>query len=71
MLSTGRYLTQSIMHVWTRAGWDASWGWMAGGYLVVTPILVWVSDIQWRVVDEGSVRFARWFEGWMVVEDGK
>jgi hypothetical protein len=44
---------------------------MVGGYLVVTPILVWVSDIQWRVVDEGSVRFARWFEGWTVVEDDK
>lgn len=45
--------------------------WMMGGYLVVTPILVCVSDVQWRVVDEGSVRFARWVEGCMAAEDSK
>ncbi|KAF8846425.1 hypothetical protein BDZ45DRAFT_609014 [Acephala macrosclerotiorum] len=42
-------------------GLDGSWGWMIGGF-AMTPLLFWVADVQWRLVDEGSVKFARWME---------
>ncbi|KAK6541400.1 hypothetical protein TWF694_007212 [Orbilia ellipsospora] len=32
------------------------------GFFVVTPVVIWLADIFWRVLDIPSVRFARWLE---------
>jgi hypothetical protein len=35
--------------------------------MVNVPLVIWASDVWWRVVDVPSVRFARWVEERMVV----
>ncbi|KAF3918218.1 hypothetical protein ABW20_dc0108437 [Dactylellina cionopaga] len=35
-------------------------------FLVNVPVTIWVSDIFWRVVDTGSVKFIRWLESKIV-----
>ncbi|CAJ2502302.1 Uu.00g096960.m01.CDS01 [Anthostomella pinea] len=37
--------------------------------LVNIPLIVWVADVFWRAVDAPVVRFAKWLEAKLVVED--
>lgn len=34
-------------------------------FLLVLPGMVWISDVQWRLVDMQSVKLARVLEGWV------
>lgn len=47
--------------------WGRQVSWLAG-LLVFVPVVIWVADLFWRVVDTPTVRFARWFEGKCVVD---
>jgi peptidoglycan/LPS O-acetylase OafA/YrhL len=42
--------------------------WFVGILALGTP-LIWVSDVFWRSVDVGSVKAAKWLEGFCVLED--
>jgi peptidoglycan/LPS O-acetylase OafA/YrhL len=54
-LTVGRNATVFLIN-WTG---NYGWGFCLGG-VVLSPLLVWIADLQWRAFDEGSVRFARW-----------
>ncbi len=55
MMTVGRNITMSLVE-WSG---DKEVGFCLG-WLALVPILFWVSDVQWRLFDENSVRFARW-----------
>lgn len=50
--------------------WGRQLSW-AGGLVVYLPIIIWVADLFWRMVDTPTVKFAKWFEGRCVVESKK
>jgi peptidoglycan/LPS O-acetylase OafA/YrhL len=57
--------------VWSRIGIE---GWrLVVGYMIafslLTPIVIWVSDLWMRLVDDSCVRFGRWVERSVMVQD--
>ncbi|CZR67270.1 uncharacterized protein PAC_17169 [Phialocephala subalpina] len=64
----GVSITYDWIHWAERHGWDSSWGWIIGGF-VITPWLFWIADVQWRLVDEGAVKLARWVEGKAIADE--
>jgi peptidoglycan/LPS O-acetylase OafA/YrhL len=59
LLTFTRHITPAII----RASGSAIFGFCLGGIITI-PVLVWVSDIQWRAFDETSVTFARKLASW-------
>lgn len=69
-----------VMHVigyhweklaWSITGVEGEWytaGWVLGACFCV-PSVIWCADIFWRAVDIPTVKFARWFEGKVVVKE--
>ncbi|KAE9370605.1 hypothetical protein N431DRAFT_426969 [Stipitochalara longipes BDJ] len=47
--------------------WGRHLSWL-GGLALFLPIIICVADLFWRVVDNPSVKFAKWLEGKCVVE---
>ncbi|KAM3068292.1 hypothetical protein ACMFMG_009432 [Clarireedia jacksonii] len=43
--------------------------WVAG-LVVYGPVILWMADLFWRVVDVRTVKLARWIESWCLVEKG-
>ncbi|PQE15211.1 acyltransferase protein [Rutstroemia sp. NJR-2017a WRK4] len=43
--------------------------WLAG-LLIYGPVILWMADLFWRVVDVRTVKLARWVESWCLVEKG-
>ncbi|KAK6542814.1 hypothetical protein TWF694_006755 [Orbilia ellipsospora] len=55
----------TVAHLWKYTGRDTILGKVSGvlgGGVLVFITVFWTSDIFWRSVDMGSVRFARWLE---------
>ncbi|KAK3059672.1 hypothetical protein LTS18_010301 [Coniosporium uncinatum] len=48
--------------------WQREFG-FAIASVVVVAATVWAADLFWRVCDKGSVRLARWIEGWVMRRD--
>jgi peptidoglycan/LPS O-acetylase OafA/YrhL len=46
--------------------WERQLSWLVG-LVMFLPIVIFVADLFWRVVDTPSVKFARWLEGKCVV----
>ncbi|KAM7204096.1 Acyltransferase family domain containing protein [Rhypophila sp. PSN 637] len=55
-----RFVWMNITGVETDTAYVAGFGLAS---LLVVPIVVWVSDVFWRAVDEPVVRFGKWLEG--------
>lgn len=71
ILTLGRPVTYPMMRWFESRGLDSSWGWMMAGILLSLP-LFWLSEVQMRVADDGSIRAARWLEGLVMdKEDGE
>jgi len=81
-ISYALYLTHYLLNIvlgrplvrlmWAISGADsAGWARYEGAWLVATlvylPVVVWVADVFWRVVDVRSVRLARRLERWCSV----
>ncbi|KAI4594367.1 hypothetical protein KJ359_008391 [Pestalotiopsis sp. 9143b] len=47
-------------------GWSRTWG-MYAMLLGTCVVLLWAADLFWRTIDEGCVRLARGFVGWLGV----
>ncbi|EGS18590.1 uncharacterized protein CTHT_0051950 [Thermochaetoides thermophila DSM 1495] len=60
--------------VWRLTGTQTT-GRYVGGFVVacgiVVPLVLWVSDVFWRVVDVQCVKFAKWLEGKCTIDEGK
>ncbi|KAF7531243.1 hypothetical protein G7Z17_g13739 [Cylindrodendrum hubeiense] len=55
---------------WGITGVEGNWyniGWVLGACFCI-PTVIWTADIFWRAVDIPSVKFARWFEGKVIVK---
>ncbi|EWC45699.1 hypothetical protein DRE_05260 [Drechslerella stenobrocha 248] len=55
----------TVVRLWEVTGRETTGGYFLGvlvGWLLVLVTTFWLSDIFWRVVDVGCVRFARWVE---------
>jgi len=46
---------------------DFTWGWVVNGLLVL-PFLLWLGDVQWRLIDMKSVALAKWLEKKMAAD---
>ncbi|KAM7209176.1 Acyltransferase family domain containing protein [Naviculisporaceae sp. PSN 640] len=59
--------------VWTRiTGVETDMAYVGGfvlASLAVVPLVIWVSDVFWRGVDEPVVRFGKWLEGVCLVDE--
>ena len=61
----------AVPAVWDIIGKEKPWKYQMGfllAYLITTPVLLWVADTYWRIVDKNCVQVARWLEakltGW-------
>ncbi|EPS35057.1 hypothetical protein H072_11553 [Dactylellina haptotyla CBS 200.50] len=55
----------SVVNFWKYTGKDSTTGkffGVFGGAILVFTVVFWLSDIFWRAVDMGCVKFARWME---------
>jgi peptidoglycan/LPS O-acetylase OafA/YrhL len=64
------YLIQNL--AWKITGHENKSSYIFGfilGALFNVPLVIWASDVFWRFVDAPSVRFARWIETKLIVDD--
>jgi peptidoglycan/LPS O-acetylase OafA/YrhL len=64
------YLIQKA--AWQITGHETDSAYLAGFILAALfniPLVIWAADVFWRFVDAPSVKFARWFENKLIVED--
>ena len=68
----GKWMRKSIWRRFTgrRTWWGYNGGWAITTFIYV-PIVVWIADLFLRLVDNPSVKFARWLEQKCFVEDNK
>ena len=64
------YLVQDV--AWNITGYHSRCSYIAGfilGAIVNIPLVIWAADVFWRFVDTPSVKFARWVERQLVVQE--
>jgi peptidoglycan/LPS O-acetylase OafA/YrhL len=64
------YLVQEV--AWNITGYHSRPSYVAGfilGAVVNIPLVIWAAYVFWRFVDMPSVKFARWIERQLVVQD--
>ncbi|KAL3420052.1 hard surface induced protein [Phlyctema vagabunda] len=57
-----RHVAPVLMDYLPKASFWGRQGFWLAGLCIYVPVLIWVSDLFWRMVDIPSVRFARWLE---------
>jgi peptidoglycan/LPS O-acetylase OafA/YrhL len=64
------YVFQEV--AWNITGYDSRSAYIFGfilGAIVNIPLVIWAADVFWRFVDTPSVKFARWVEKQLVVQE--
>jgi peptidoglycan/LPS O-acetylase OafA/YrhL len=64
------YLVQDV--AWNITGYRSRSSYITGfilGAIVNIPLVIWAADVFWRFVDTPSVKFARWVERQLVVQE--
>jgi peptidoglycan/LPS O-acetylase OafA/YrhL len=64
------YLVQQT--AWGLTGYGTETRYLAGfilAALINIPLVIWAADVFWRLVDTPSVKFARWLEAKLLVDD--
>jgi peptidoglycan/LPS O-acetylase OafA/YrhL len=64
------YLVQNV--AWQITGHKTESAYLGGfilGAVINIPLVIWAADVFWRFVDAPSVKFARWLENKLIMDD--